>query len=135
MENIRDPRTPKSGCYDDVRWSEKDGRYWSSLACFESPDIEGGVKTEPVRSRNSGLPRPAPRTSEDKTAFTLDILELPRSLDSEQRKFEFEDDFIEKEVKQRPKASTPPPLPILNIPSGDQDDFTNILNSIFSARN
>ena len=44
MENIRDPRQPESGCYRDVKWSERDGRFWSSLACFESPDIEGGVK-------------------------------------------------------------------------------------------
>jgi len=42
LENIRDPLEPKSGCYSDTRWSERDGRFWSSLACFQAPDIEGG---------------------------------------------------------------------------------------------
>ena len=35
LENVRDPRNPGSGCYTDIRWSEKDGRFWSSKACFE----------------------------------------------------------------------------------------------------
>jgi len=39
LENIRDPATPENGCYSDTTWSERDGRYWSSLACREDPDI------------------------------------------------------------------------------------------------
>ena len=35
LENVRDPLNPQSGCYSDVTWSEKDGRFWSSIACFE----------------------------------------------------------------------------------------------------
>jgi len=42
LENIRDPLEPESGCYSDTKWSERDGRFWSSLACFQAPDIEGG---------------------------------------------------------------------------------------------
>jgi len=39
LENIRDPEDPKSGCYSDTTWSAKDGRYWSSLACTQDPDV------------------------------------------------------------------------------------------------
>ena len=39
LENIRDPLNPQSGCYPDVTWSEKDGRFWSSRACFEVSHI------------------------------------------------------------------------------------------------
>jgi len=46
LENIRDPLNPKSGCYSDTKWSERDGRFWSSLACFQAPDIEGGNRPE-----------------------------------------------------------------------------------------
>ena len=35
LENIRDPLDPSAGCYSDVRWSDKDGRFWSSAACFQ----------------------------------------------------------------------------------------------------
>ena len=35
LENIRDPLEPQSGCYSDVTWSERDGRFWSAKACFE----------------------------------------------------------------------------------------------------
>ena len=45
LENIRDPLNPSSGCYSDTKWSERDARFWSSLACFQSPDIEGREKS------------------------------------------------------------------------------------------
>ena len=35
LENVRDPLNPQSGCYSDITWSEKDGRFWSSIACYE----------------------------------------------------------------------------------------------------
>jgi len=35
LENIRDPQNPSEGCYEDVQWSEVDGRFWSNIACFE----------------------------------------------------------------------------------------------------
>ena len=35
MENIVDPENPTTDCYDDVQWSEVDGRFWSNIACFE----------------------------------------------------------------------------------------------------
>ena len=44
LENIRDPLNPSSGCYSDTKWSERDARFWSSLACFQAPDIEGGER-------------------------------------------------------------------------------------------
>ena len=63
LENVRDPLNPQSGCYSDVTWSEKDGRFWSSIACYEvkriltkkitstffcqAPDIEGGAIRAP----------------------------------------------------------------------------------------
>ena len=39
LENVRDPLNPQSGCYSDVTWSEKDGRFWSSIACYEVKKI------------------------------------------------------------------------------------------------
>jgi len=44
LENVRDPLNPKSGCYSDTQWSEKDARFWSFLACTDSPDIESGPR-------------------------------------------------------------------------------------------
>ena len=35
LENIRDPLEPQSSCYSDVTWSERDGRFWSSKACYQ----------------------------------------------------------------------------------------------------
>jgi len=35
LENIVDPENPTTDCYDDVQWSEVDGRFWSNVACFE----------------------------------------------------------------------------------------------------
>jgi len=43
LENIRDPRDPQSGCYSDTQWSERDGRYWSALACSQAPDIHSNT--------------------------------------------------------------------------------------------
>jgi len=143
LENIRDPRTPKSGCYSDVTWSERDGRYWSSQACFDSPDIEGGVKTSSGLPRPSGLPKPPPKSKGRNRNLTLQTLEKPRSLEDRPRdenKSRFEFDIFQdiKETKETIEESTPSnennaPIPLLNIPAGDGDDFTNILNTIFSA--
>jgi len=47
LENIRDPLDPYSGCYSDTKWSERDGRFWSSLACTQAPDIETPVNRRP----------------------------------------------------------------------------------------
>ena len=47
LENIRDPLDPSSGCYDDVQWSDRDGRFWSSAACFQ---VMGQVFVENNRS-------------------------------------------------------------------------------------
>eukprot|EP00090_Calanus_glacialis_P046480 TRINITY_DN9154_c0_g1_i1.p1 TRINITY_DN9154_c0_g1~~TRINITY_DN9154_c0_g1_i1.p1 ORF type:complete len:403 (-),score=92.87 TRINITY_DN9154_c0_g1_i1:93-1301(-) len=147
LENIRDPRTPKSGCYPDVTWSERDGRYWSSMACFESPDIEGGVKTSAGLPRPSGLPKPSglPRPASRNPSSTLQIIEKPRSLENKQRnknenRFLDLDDFTqEKSVDSFAAGATTPsndvPIPLPNIPAGDQDDFTSVLNTIFSFAN
>merc|ERR1719391_1611229 len=54
LENVRDPLNPKSGCYSDTQWSEKDARFWSHLACTDSPDIESG----PRASQDSRIRRP-----------------------------------------------------------------------------
>jgi len=35
LENIQDPHNPTLGCYEDVQWSEVDGRFWSNSACFQ----------------------------------------------------------------------------------------------------
>ena len=42
LQNIPDPLESKFGCYSDTKRSERDSRFWSSLACFQAPDIEGG---------------------------------------------------------------------------------------------
>ena len=117
LENIRDPSTPQSGCYDDVTWSERDGRYWSSLACFESPDIEGGVKTSP------GLPKPPSRKSNP--SLTLPIIEEPRS--QNKKSGDIKVDIIDDRDDET--------IPLLNIPPDADDDFSNILNTIFSQTN
>ena len=39
LENVRSPTDPRSGCYSDVTWSERDGRFWSSKACFQAGNI------------------------------------------------------------------------------------------------
>jgi len=75
LENIRDPATPESGCYSDTTWSERDGRYWSSLACREDPDIgrrgslSGGKK---IVHGLAGASRQSSETSrsEERRSFT-----------------------------------------------------------------
>jgi len=140
LENIRNPAEPKSGCYSDVIWSERDGRYWSSLACFHSPDIERGVK------KQSGLPRPVVRSKPGKQV--QEAVELPRSAGIGQQNrdagnsFQFEQFNDSKEtyydledVEEAPNdsADSRDILPLPTIPSGDQDDFTNILSTIFAV--
>merc|ERR1712106_1047592 len=65
LENIRNPLEPKSGCYSDTRWSERDARFWSSLACFQAPDIEGGnnpaVHPGNVNRKKNSSPRKSQR--------------------------------------------------------------------------
>ena len=58
LENIRDPLNPSSGCYSDTKWSERDGRFWSSLACFQAPDIEGGEKATIGRGISNRVDKP-----------------------------------------------------------------------------
>jgi len=135
LENIRDPSTPQSGCYDDVTWSERDGRYWSSLACFESPDIEGGVKTSPGLPRPNGLPKPSrlpkpsglpkPPNRKSNPSLTLPIIEEPRS--QNKKSGDIKVDIIDDKDDE--------PIPLLNIPPDADDDFSNILNTIFSQTN
>jgi len=57
LENIRDPLNPSSGCYSDTKWSERDARFWSSLACFQAPDIEGGKKATINRGISNSIDR------------------------------------------------------------------------------
>jgi hypothetical protein len=56
LENIRDPLESKSGCYSDTIWSEREGRFWYSLACFQAPDIEGG-NNPAVHPGNLNIPK------------------------------------------------------------------------------
>jgi len=65
LENIRDPGLPQSGCYSDVQWSERDGRYWSSLACTQSPNVESG-ESRP-RSKSPGY-RPLSHRTQSSTS-------------------------------------------------------------------
>jgi len=62
LENIRDPLDPHSGCYSDTKWSERDGRFWSSLACTQAPDIETPVNRRPgeiIKPKNFPDHKPA----------------------------------------------------------------------------
>jgi len=54
LENIRDPENPMSGCYSDTKWSAKDGRYWSGLACTQDPDVHGD-QGDPLAAFNRKL--------------------------------------------------------------------------------
>ena len=114
LENVRDPRDPQSGCYPDVKWSERDARFWSSLACFESPDIEGGVK----------------RKVKDKSQDpVLTIKEDPEFLIVNERE----------SLPKRTTTSTPStsstfkPLPVPVFDELDDDDFASVLNTIFQS--
>ena len=106
LENVRDPLNPESGCYPDVKWSERDGRYWSSLACFESPDIEGGVK----------------RRVEDKISDVEIVL-------NERILGEKEGDSLPTTTST---SSTTAKIPIPVFQNKD-DDFEDVLNTIFQS--
>jgi len=126
LENIRDPRNPRSGCYQDVTWSERDGRFWSSLACFESPDIEGGIKT------SSGLPKPSVHNIGLNPSLTLSILEQPRSLDTRPADSDRVQNTFDILADDDESTADEDPIPTLTIPAEANDDFSNILNAIFS---
>ena len=46
LENVRDPGDPRSGCFTDVKWSSKDGRFWSGLACKGLEPYDAGLGAE-----------------------------------------------------------------------------------------
>ena len=114
LENVRDPRAPHSGCYSDVRWSERDARFWSSLACFESPDIEGGVK----------------RKVKDKSRDpVLSIKEDPEFLIVNER-----ESTHQRKITSIPQTSTTfKPLPVPVFDDLDDDEFASVLNTIFQS--
>lgn len=49
LENIRDPKDPVSGCYEDTTWSPRDARFWSSRACQHI------IETVTIEEKNKGL--------------------------------------------------------------------------------
>ena len=114
LENVRDPRAPHSGCYSDVKWSERDARFWSSLACFESPDIEGGVK----------------RKVKDKSRDpVLSIKEDPEFLIVNER-----ESTHQRKITSIPQTSTTfKPLPVPVFDDLDDDEFASVLNTIFQS--
>ena len=107
LENVRDPVNPESGCYPDVKWSERDGRYWSSLACFESPDIEGGVK----------------RRVEDKISDVEIVL-------NERILGEKEGDSLPPKTSTSSTTTAKIPIPVFQ---NKDDDFEDVLNTIFQS--
>ena len=111
LENVRDPLNPESGCYPDVTWSEKDGRYWSSLACFNSPDIEGGVK----------------RRVEEKRVDNFDVVLNERIIN--------EDTVVVEEITSTTSTTTTTtekiPIPVFERQS--DDEFEDVLNTIFQS--
>lgn len=113
LENVRDPTNPESGCYPDVKWSERDGRYWSSLACFESPDIEGGVK----RQENDHVPDVSSAFYDVKTAKYEEVKEktstVPTSTTATTQKI---------------------PIPVFEE-NLNEDEFASVLNTIFKSAN
>lgn len=60
LENIRDPLDPFSGCYSDTKWSSRDGRFWSSLACTLAPDVGYEEKSTGTRNKPNKNPRKKP---------------------------------------------------------------------------
>jgi len=118
LENIRDPLDPHSGCYSDTRWSERDARFWSALACTQSPDIEtpvnrrpGEVKRpdtwpshKPVQPPSNSIPRiksqPRPGPTAAPVIITTAVLqEQPRSVAGEEEgeqshRFSFSDEDL-----------------------------------------
>ena len=49
LENVRDPEEPRSGCFPDVKWSSRDGRFWSSEACYGLPPPEYAAEGADVK--------------------------------------------------------------------------------------
>ena len=43
LENILDYTNPERNCYEDVAWSEVDGRFWSNIACVEEHRKPQGI--------------------------------------------------------------------------------------------
>ena len=43
LENILDFNHPEENCYEDVAWSEVDGRFWSNIACVEEHSKPQGI--------------------------------------------------------------------------------------------
>ena len=106
LDNIRDPANPQSGCYKDVKWSHRDGRFWSSLACFESPDIEGGIKRKINDSRDESFPLSADKIKQN-------LMNIKQKLST--------------------TTSTTEKIPIPIIQPSSDDEFSSILNTIFKS--
>ena len=49
---------PSSGYYSDTKSSAQDARFWSSLACFQASDIEGGEKVTISRGFSNRVDKP-----------------------------------------------------------------------------
>ena len=112
LENVRDPSDSKSGCYPDVTWSERDGRFWSSLACFQSPDIEGGIK----RKVNEKIPDATVVINEDLGIFDDIDRNTPTTT-----------------TTRRTTSTTEKiPIPVFDESLSD-DDFASVLNTIFQS--
>ena len=153
LENIRDPRTPRAGCYSDTLWSERDGRshpspgtpstdtarYWSSLACTQAPDIENSgprllaSQTSPSQVHppfsQDRVPSSQRKSSKQEEQPASQLEELPRTrvvVDDE----ELEDIFSDVE------SSTLDPTRFLFIPDVKESRSSRpgIINSILEER-
>ena len=88
LENVRDPEEPRSGCFPDVKWSSRDGRFWSSDACSGLPAPEyaaegAKVKVTSSRSKIGILATSDPSISfEDIIDISQSVVEIP-SLDAD----------------------------------------------------
>merc|ERR1712106_1252133 len=107
LENIRNPLEPKSGCYSDTRWSERDARFWSSLACFQAPDIEGG-NNPAVHPGNVNRKTTRQTTTTTTTAVPLEQSHtFDFSSDYEYSDF---DEYYEEENQDVAFGPQPPPI-------------------------
>ena len=85
LENVRDPEEPRSGCFPDVKWSSRDGRFWSSDACSGLPAPEyaaegAKVKVTSSRSKIGILATSDPTISfEDIIDISQSVVEIPSS--------------------------------------------------------
>ena len=94
---------------------DDDARFWSSLACFESPDIEGGVKrkvTEKLHDATLSL-------NED-----LEFVSLNQGKSPPKRKTT---------TNSPPTTSSTESLPIPVFDNLDDDEFASVLNTIFQS--